>query len=623
VAEKKGLRLGRIVTWQMIHVLLVLALTMLLFASDRFRLDLVALLALLALLVPGVLTVPEGLAGFSDPAVLMIAGLFVVGGAIFQTGLADMIGRRLEGAAGRGYVGLMLVIMLVAAGLSAFLSSTGTVAVMLPIVVTLARRSRISPSLLLLPLAYATLLGGLLTLIATPPNIIISNQLVRAGYEPFGFFEFTPVGLILLAAGILFLLLLGPRLLPERIRHVEGVAVPSVAELGRRFGLDQLLFELEVTPGSKLAGRAISDAAIRSSHGVTVIAITSVTARGARTRRAEPDRLLQAGDLLTVQGSREAVAGLASGCGLELRHGDARLPAGLLLAELLVPPGSLLAGGTVAAARLRSRTGLTVLALRRAGELLDGGVAQQGILAGDLLLVLGSARSLGRLRSERDELLLVTEPEELRETRFNTRKAPWAVAIMLGMLLLMTLGLVPNVTAVLLAAAAMVVSGCLDMEGAYRHVNWQSIVLIACVLPLATALDKTGLVDLAVNGLSGALAGSGPYLVLAAMFLLTALVGLVISNTATAVLVAPIAIQVAVSTGINPRALLLVVAVAASAAFVTPVSSPVNLLVLSPGGYRFGDFVRAGLPLLLLVMLVTLLVVPLFFPLLPASGPPG
>jgi di/tricarboxylate transporter len=599
-------------TWQMIYVLTVLAVTMLLFASDRFRLDLVALLALLALLIPGILTVPEGLAGFADPTVLMIAGLFVVGGAIFQTGLADMIGRKLEGAAGGGYRSLMLVIMLAAAGLSAFLSSTGTVAVMLPIVVTLARRSAVSPSLLLLPLAYATLLGGLLTLIATPPNIIISNQLAEAGFAPFGFFEFTPVGLILLAAGMLFLLLLGPRLLPERIRHVAGAAVPSVADLGQQYGLDQLLFELRVTPGSVLANRVISDAAIRSSYGVTVMAITG---GAARTRRAEPDSLLQAGDLLTVRGGREAVRRLAADCRLELRDGGAALPAGLLLAELLVPPGSSLAGSTVSEDRFHSRTGITVLALRRAGELLGGGAGQRKILAGDLLLVLGSARALGRLRKERDDVLLVTEPEELRETRFNTRKAPWAGASMLGMLLLMTLGLVPNVTAVLIAAALIVVTGCLDMEGAYRHVNWESVVLIACVLPLATALETTGLVDLAVGSLAVAFDGVGPLLVLAAMFLLTALTGLVISNTATAVLVAPIAIQVAVSTGINPRALLLVVAVAASAAFVTPVSSPVNMLVLAPGGYRFGDFVKAGLPLLLLVMLVTLLIVPWFFPL--------
>lgn len=601
-------------TWEMIYVLAVLGTTMLLFASDRFRLDLIALLALLALLVPGILTVPEGLAGFADPTVLMIAGLFVVGAAIFETGLADGIGRRLERAGG-SYARLLIVTMVTAAGLSAFLSSTGTVAVMLPIIVTLARRARISPSLLLIPLAYATLLGGLLTLIATPPNIIISNQLSQAGFEPFGFFELTPIGLILLVVGGAYLLLTGRRLLPARVPHVDAVAVPSVAELEQRYALSKLLFELEVLAGSDLANRAIADGAIRSRFGVTVVAITSRTSRGLRMRRANPESVLRPGDRLTVKGAPERVAQLEESCGLAVLREGAVLPPGLLLAELLVPPGSQLANSTVSGAQFRSGTKLTVLAVRRAGELISDSIAQRVILPGDQLLVLGSARALGRLRSEHDDVLLVTEPEELLQTRFRTRKAPWAIAIMLGMLLLMTFSVVPNVTAVLLAAAAIVVTGCLSMEGAYRHVNWESVVLIACVLPLATALNKTGLVDLAVTGLAGALGGAGTYVVLAALFLLTALIGLVISNTATAVLVAPIALQMALSTGINPRALLAVVAVAASAAFVTPVSSPVNMLVLSPGGYRFGDFVKIGLPLLLLVMLVTLGIVAWFFPL--------
>lgn len=601
-------------TPEVLFVLAVLGVTIALFASDRFRLDLVALLALLTLLLGGALTVEEALAGFADPTVIMIAGLFVVGGAILRTGLADTLGRHLQRVAGGGPRRLVLVLMLATAGLSAFLSSTGTVAVMLPVAVSMARRARVPVGRLLIPLAYAALFGGMLTLIATPPNIIVSNQLAQFGYEALGFFDFTLPGLVMLGLGVAYVLLFGPLLLPDREAGRRRPVVPTVEGLWQRYGLEGSLFELAVPAASPLVGSTIADAGLRTRYGVTVLTVVSEAARGTRARRAVTTVPVRAGDRLTVQGERAAVAQLAEAEGLELLPGRVGLPEPLLLAELLIPPGSALPGRSPVEARLRDQHGVTVLAVSRGGQLLPGPAARQRLQAGDGLLVMADAKTLVGLRAEREQLVLVTLPEEVEGQLYDTRRAPLVGAIMLGMLLLMTLGLVANVTAVLIAAVALVATRCLGMEDAYRSINWESVVLIAAVLPFSTALAGSGALDLLVDGLLSALGGAGPRLVLLALVALTSLLGQLISNTATAVLVAPIAIRVAAELGVPPHGLALGVAIASSAAFSTPVASPVNLLVVNPGGYRFGDFLRVGLPLQVIVAAAAAVVLPLLFP---------
>lgn len=597
-------------------VTIILVVTIALFASDRFRLDLVALVSLLALTLTRMVSVPEALAGFASPLVLMIAGLFVVGGAVFRTGLADAAGRRMLPLATRGRPTLILVLMVVTALLSAFISSTGTVAVMLPVVVGLARRARLAPSQLLIPLAFASLLGGMLTLIGTPPNLVVSDALRSATGEGFAFFSFGPPGVVMLVIGIGVLTVFGGVLLPNRsgprsVDDDDEDALPQ-AELWRAYGLHRQLYSLRVIDSSELEGRTIGDAMLRRRYGVTVLTIESDTDAGRTTRRASPEVLVRSGDVLTVVGSSTDVERMARYEDLVL--GIDRPPGPeLLLAEVVLPPRSSLEGQHPRSAHVRERLGLTVLGARRAGELLPADEAHP-LMAGDMLLVTGAPRELADLRGDKSEVVLVTEPAELRARRFRLDRAPHALAVLGVMTLLLAFGVVAPVVAVGLAMVAVVMLGCLTMDEAYRSISWESVVLVAAVLPMATALENSGAATTIVTTLVDSLGAVGPRVVMIALFLITAVLSQVISNTATAVLIAPIAIRVATDLGVAPEPLLMAVAIAASTAFLTPVASPVNALVLTPGGYRFTDFARVGAPMLVLVLLATWLVVPVFFP---------
>ncbi len=593
--------------------LAILMAMLVLFVSNRLRLDLVALMGLLALTLSGLVTTGEALAGFADPVVLMIAALFVVGAGLFQTGVADALGRRVEAMAGDGLAGLTAVIMIVTALLSGFLSSTGTVAVMLPVVLAIARRRRISPSRLLMPLAYAALLGGMLTLIGTPPNLVVTAQLEQSGIEPFGFFSFTLPGLIMLAVGLAYVLIAGRWLLVERKPAAADPGQPSWCDLFAQYGLDQQLQHLRVPQGSLLASADVSSSELRSRFGVTVLAIASTTRKGRFVRKAEPGTMIRDHDDLYVVGAASAVAGIVDRFGLRVVQRQAELPASLLLVDAVVPPRSAFIGRTLRQLRLHSGAGVTVLAQRTGGSedvFLD---LDRPLAAGDTLLLTGSAKALKRTaRSRRDLLLLADLQSELSE---RAHLAPVAIAILLGMMLMMTLGLVDNVIAVLLAAVALILTRCVSVEEAYRSVNWEAVVLIAAILPMATALDKTGGLALAADALMATTGDYGPLAVMAVLFIFTAGLSQVVSNTATTVLVAPIALQAALALDVTPYAMLMAIAIAASSAFATPVSSPVNTLVLSAGGYRFGDFLRFGVPLQVLMLITTLIAVPLLFPL--------
>jgi di/tricarboxylate transporter len=597
-------------------VFLILALTILLFIADRLPLDLVALLSLLALLLSGVLEPAEALAGFSDPVVIMIAALFVVGAGLFETGVADRIGRSLGRLAGTGRARMTLVIMLVAGGLSAVLSSTGTVAVLLPVTVGLAWRARLSPSLLLIPLSFGSLLGGLLTLVGTAPNIVVANQLAAAGLEPFHFLSFTPIGVVMLAAGTLFMVLAGERLLVPRA-SADGPAQPGEVialpreELIRGYELG-VLARLRVRAGSALVGVTPAAARLRSRFDANVVGIVR------RSRSGTPYRVgrtaeepLRAGDELEVQADPDAVARAAAELDLEPvaapAHPDSRL------AEVLIAPRSRLIGRSIAELRFRDRYDVNVLSVRRGAGSLPHPFGDEPLRFGDTLLVTGSARRIAMLRSEPADFLVAAREEQPAGDGRLSRRGVAALLIMAAMMAMLTFDVVPAVVAVLIAAVAMVLTRAIDMPTAYRSINWQSIVLIAAMLPMATALEKTGGMDFVVAQL-GRLADLGPLVMLAAVFLLTSVFSQVISNTATAVLVAPIALGAATTLGVSPYPLMMTVAVAASTAFATPISSPVNTLVLGPGAYHFGDFFRAGVLLQAVIFALTLLVVPVLFP---------
>jgi di/tricarboxylate transporter len=591
-------------------VFLILAGTIALFVSDRLRLDLVALLSLLALALTNVLTAAEAIAGFADPIVLIIAGLFVVSGALLRTGVAARMGHVLGGVAGTSPVRLTAVVMLSAAVLSGFMSSTGTVAVMLPVVAALAWNAGLSPSKLLMPLSFGSLLGGMLTLIGTAPNIVVANQLAASGLEPFGFFDFTPVGIVMIAGGTAFMLLVGSRMLPARAPAdgpAAGEGPPQLAseELARSYRLGDVV-KLRVRTGSPLIGRTAAQQDVRRRHDVSVLRV-----RHADGRRGDPAAALHAGDVLDVIGTPAAVAAAIDALQLDIATGaTSTLPD---LAEVLITPRSRLIGRTITDVRFRDRYNVHVLAITRGGQPVDNAVADLPLRFGDTLLVGGSRRRIALLRREMHDFVVVARSEDRLGVDKLSRQARVALGIMAGMMALLTFDLVPAVIAVLLAAVAMVLTRSIPMEEAYRAINWESVVLIAAILPMATALDKTGGMQIIVDQL-GRVGDAGPFAMAAALFVLTSAFSQVISNTATTVLVAPIAFGLAAQMGISPYPLLMTVAVAASCAFATPIASPVCTLVLGPGAYRFGDFFRIGALMQVVIFALTLAVVPLLFP---------
>ena len=607
-------------TAEILFVFGLLLVTIILFASGLFRLDVVAVMVILALILSGLLTPGEALAGFGDPVVLLIAGLFVVGEGLFRTGVAYSIGNWLMSVAGTDENRLLVLLMLVVAGLSAFMSSTGAVAIFIPVALNLAAKAGTSPSRLMMPLAFASLIGGMLTLIGTPPNLVVSTQLTREGLESFGFFSFTPIGLLVLLVGIAYIMLFGRRLLP-REDEVEGAGKDrlSLRDLAEIYNITNQLCRLRIWAGSPLEGKTVGQALLRTRYGVTVLGIERQQRRARSVKPALIATEFRAGDIIYAFGTDEEVDRLVKAEELErleIREGQGKIMAQKLgLVEVLLAPRSELVGKTLSEARFRERYGLSVLAVLRQGEPLNKELVETPLAFGDSLLMGGSWTQIDLLQGKQKDFLVLNLPREMSEVAPNRRKAPWALAVTLGMMLLMTFKLVDAVTAVLLAALAMVLVGCVSMKDAYRSVNWESLVLIAGMLPMATVLEKTGGVEVIVTGLTESLGEFGPIALMAGLFVITSLFSQFISNTATTVLVAPIAVGAAMEAGVSPYPFLMTVALAASTAFSTPVASPVNTLVLGPGGYRFIDFVKVGVPLQILAMAITLLVVPLLFPL--------
>jgi di/tricarboxylate transporter len=595
----------------------LVAVAVVLFASDRVRPDLVAVGIILVLMLSGQLSPAESLAGFSNSLVLMIAGLFIVGEGLARTGIAHTLGEKLMKRAGGSETRLLVNLMLVVALLSAFMSSTGAVAVFIPVTMTLSRSTGTPAARLLMPMAFASLLGGMLTLIGTPPNLAVSTELERTSGQPFGFFDFTPLGLVALVGCTIWVVLVGRRQFRGQATATED-EIPTLRDLAGRYDKIGRARSLRVTAECPAVGSTIESLHLGGNYGVVLLGVE----RQVRLRREaltpRPDLVLQAGDLVHVLGEDDPVDRLIRDHGFESAghvrdHGDL-LQRKVGLAEALVPPGSPLAGRTVLEGSIRSRAGLTVIALmHRDGSTEDAGPGTE-IIAGDTLLVTGDWQMIRAIGQDPRLLLPLTLPRELADVAPARSRAPLSLGILLAMLALMTFNVMPAVAAVLLAALAMVAGGCVAPGQIYTCINWPSIILIAGMLPLATAMERSGGITLIVDGVVGSLGPFGPRALLAGLFLLTAAFSQFISNTATAVLVAPIAALAAREMGVSPQPLLMAVALAASAAFLTPVASPVNTLVMGPGGYRFMDFFKLGIPLMLITLAVSLFLVPLLFP---------
>lgn len=612
----------------------VLALAIVFFVSGKVRSDLVALCALLALLVFQILTPEEGLSGFSNSTVIMMVGLFIVGGGIFQTGLAKMISSRILKLAGKSEMRLFLLVVLTTAGIGAFVSNTGTVALMLPIVVSMAATANANPSRLLMPLAFASSMGGMMTLIGTPPNMIISDALAEGGYGRLSFFTFLPVGLVCVAVGTIVLLPLSKLFLTKRRKSdSRGAGNKSLNQLVNEYGLSVNLFRVRITGDSGIAGKTMGSLNLRSEYGLNILEIrrqdSGVQNRFMRTLKqySAPDTVLEENDVLYLSGRQEQVQRFASAYRLtvmddhsteENKNDAASLDFyDIGIAEVLLMSSSRINNHTVKEADFREKFNVNVLGIRRKQDYLLHDIGDVKMHEGDVLLVQGDWKDIARLSKEDEDWVVLGQPLEEAAKVTLDYKAPIAAFIMLLMIVLMVFDFIPvaPVTAVLLAAVLMIITGCVrGMEAAYKTINWQTIVLFAAMMPMSLALEKTGISDLISNTLVNSIGGFGPLALLAGIYFTTSLMTMFISNTVTALLMAPIALQSAIQIGVSPVPFMFAVTVAASMCFASPFSTPPNALVMSAGQYTFMDYVKVGVPLQVIMGIVMILVLPLLFP---------
>jgi len=595
----------------LITTFVILGVTIVLFVWGRWPADLIALLSLLALALSGVIETRDALAGFGNPTVVMIAALFVVGEGLSRTGVTGWGGQRLLEAARGSMNRLLVVVMAGTAGLSAFISNTGTVATLLPAVVAAAWTVGSVPSKFLVPLAFAANTGGLLTLTGTPPNIVVAQTLEQSGLRPFSFFEFALIGGPLLVVAVSYMALVGRRILPTRSADQRPVDVAAdLADLASAYSLGENQFRLRVRSDSSLIGKTLMEAALGPTYGAPVLRIEG--------REIAPDVVLRRDNILVVRAPGEIIDKLMHELGLGLQppadSPDQFVSKEIGLVEVIPTPRSEYLGMPMALGQIAERFPVQLLAVRRRGKpVVDRDLTLE---FGDSLLMRGTWEAIGELQSDRHNFVVVGTPEAMANEVVGLRpRAGLAVAALAGMVVLMVTGIVSTVVAALIAAVAMVLGGCLSTREAYRSISWSSVVLIAAMIPMGRALEITGGASLVAEGLVNTLGDLSPVALMAGVFLLTTGFSQVINNTATAVLVAPIVMQAAVTLGVSPYPLLMIVAVSASTAFLTPIGTTTNILVYSPGGYRFTDYIKVGLPLMLLFLAVSLVLVPVFWPL--------
>lgn len=618
----------------MLITLSILIIAAALFVSGKVRSDLVAICSLLALLLGQILTPAEGLSGFSNSTVIMMVGLFIVGGGIFQTGLAKMISSKMMMLAGTSQLRLFLLVMIGTGVIGSVVSNTGTVAVMMPIVVSMAAAAGSSPRRLLMPLAFASSMGGMMTLIGTPPNLIVSDTLQNAGYEPLSFFSFLPVGIVTLAVGVLGLLPLTKIFLsPKDSAKKKKDSGKSLDDLVGEYGLTHNLFRVHIKDeASEAIGKSIAALNIYQKYRINVLELrrSSGQNRFVRTvnqKLASPDLILNQGDVLYLSGEPEMIAKFSEDFKLrlldihtdEIEHtsGASIDFFDIGVAELLFMPTSTMINRKISEIGFRGKFNVNVLGIRRGKTYILKDMANQKVQDGDIMLVQGAWSDIARMKKESDNWVVLGEPLKEAQKVTLDHKAPIAALILIAMIVVMAIDKIPvaPVTSVLVAAVLMVVTGCVrSMEAAYKSINWQTIVLFAAMLPMSIALEKTGVSTAIADSMVGWLGGSGPRLMLAGIYAATSIMTIFISNTVTAVLMAPIALQCAMQIGISPVPFMFAVTVAASMCFASPFSTPPNALVMSAGQYTFMDYVKVGLPMQILMGIVMVLVLPLLFP---------
>ena len=606
---------------ELIWVLSLLAIAVVLFATGKVRMDAIALMVIVAFVLSGTLTLNEAFSGFSDPNVILIAALFIIGDGLVRTGVATKMGAWLVSVAGNSETKMLIYLMLTVAGLGAFMSSTGVVAIFIPVVLSVSARMKTSPSRLMMPLSFAGLISGMMTLVATPPNLVVNSELLREGLHGFSFFSVTPIGLVVLILGIVYMLAVRFMLKTDNGDSArDGRKRSTFRDLIREYPLTGRARRLAIRPGSPMIGQRLDDLKLRERYCANVIGVE----RWRRFRRVIVNvngvSEFRARDVLLIDMSASDVD-LRQFCGEQMLEpmvlrgeyfADQALDVGM--AEVALIPDSEMIGKTVREIAFRTRFGLNIVGMKRDGKAMDGSVVDEPLQLGDILLVVGNWRQIALLAKRGRDFVVLNMPVEVDDASPAHSQAPHAIFCLVLMVALMLTDEIPNPIAAIIACLLMGKFRCINAESAYKAIHWPSIILIVGMMPFALALQKTGGVDLVVKGLMDVAGGEGPYLMLGCLFMMCAAIGLFISNTATAVLMAPIALAAAKSMGVSPYPFAMVVAMAASAAFMTPVSSPVNTLVLGPGKYSFSDFVKIGVPFTILVMVVCVLLIPVLFP---------
>lgn len=606
---------------ELIWVLSLLAIAVVLFATGKVRMDAIALMVIVAFVLSGTLTLNEAFSGFSDPNVILIAALFIIGDGLVRAGVATKMGAWLVSVAGNSETKMLIYLMLTVAGLGAFMSSTGVVAIFIPVVLSVSARMNTSPSRLMMPLSFAGLISGMMTLVATPPNLVVNSELLREGLHGFSFFSVTPIGLVVLILGIVYMLAVRFMLKTDNGDSArDGRKRSTFRDLIREYHLTGRARRLAIRPGSPMIGQRLDDLKLRERYCANVIGVE----RWRRFRRVIVNvngvSEFRARDVLLIDMSASDVD-LRQFCGEQMLEpmvlrgeyfADQALDVGM--AEVALIPDSEMIGKTVREIAFRTRFGLNIVGMKRDGKAMDGSVVDEPLQLGDILLVVGNWRQIALLAKRGRDFVVLNMPVEVDDASPAHSQAPHAIFCLVLMVALMLTDEIPNPIAAIIACLLMGKFRCINAESAYKAIHWPSIILIVGMMPFALALQKTGGVDLVVKGLMDVAGGEGPYLMLGCLFMMCAAIGLFISNTATAVLMAPIALAAAKSMGVSPYPFAMVVAMAASAAFMTPVSSPVNTLVLGPGKYSFSDFVKIGVPFTILVMVVCVLLIPVLFP---------
>ena len=578
------------------------------FGTEKLRVDVVALLVLIIVGLTGLVGPKEVFAGFSNSAVITVWAVYIVSGGLFKTGVADIFGKFILRLSGNNEVRLIVVIMLTCGLMSAFMNNVGATAMLLPAVISVAKQTKIPVSKLLIPLSFSSLLGGKITLIGTPANILATSILSENGLPTFGFFDFAPIGLVVLATGVLYMVFIGRHLLP--VRQAPGEA--QAKDVLRKF-----TSEVRVLPKGKLAGSTLLESKLGEVYNLTVIALV----RGNKTiTKLRRDTYINPDDILLVEGSTEDLLRARKELGLEIanenkKHAelDKLSEKEIGIVEATLAPRSSVENRSLRSLNFRNHYGFTVLAVRRQGEIITEGLIDLELKFGDDLVLQGPRRRASELEEKND--FLVLEPLEVPEDR--RRKMPISIGLMLLVIGLVLFAGIDISLAMVIGAVGMVISRCLSMDEAYASIDWRTVFLVAGMLPLGTAMETTGAAKYIADLMLNTIGDMGPMAALAGIYFLAALITQPMSNAAAMVLVVPIALDTAVSLGANHLTFTLAVVIGAATSFLTPVGHKANVLVFGPGGYKFFDYARVGALLTVFLFIVTMIFLPIFYPLFP------